>query len=182
MIIQCPECGNRYKLKSKKLGDEGVNIKCTGCEKVFHVSLPPKITGEEAAPPEKKKDKECVLVCDDTPFFREMVRDVMAEAGYTVEVAADGEEALEKVAEAGPDLLILDLQLPGISGFEVVKQIRSSQAWKTLPILAMSGVFTDSADVMSLEDVGADDYIGKDFKPEHLLKRVRNLLGTRDKD
>ena len=105
-----------------------------------------------------------------------MLEEMLTEAGYAVELAASGEEALSKVVKVRPALLILDLQLPGMSGFDVLKVIRDSESSKSLPVLAMSAVYTDSSDVMELEDVGADDYIGKKFKAEHLLRRVRNLL------
>ena len=117
-------------------------------------------------------------VCDDALFFRTMVADVLKEAGLTVETAADGEATLALLPSFRPHLLIVDLQLPGMNGIEVVRRIRADKDHRSLPILAMSGVLTDEAEVTVIKDAGADDCIGKKFKQEHFVERVRRLLGN----
>jgi DNA-binding response OmpR family regulator len=105
-----------------------------------------------------------------------MVSDILQEAGYTVETASNGAEIISKVTSFLPNLLVLDLQLPDMNGFEVVKRIRGGEVLPHLPILAMSAVYTDSSHVMALDDVGANDYISKKFKPDHLLGRISKIL------
>ncbi len=76
-----------------------------------------------------------------------------------------------------PDLVILDLHMPKISGFEIIKEIRQGGAGKDVPILVVSSVFTGAGHVMSLESLGANEFIDKKFKPAYLVGKVRRLLG-----
>jgi predicted Zn finger-like uncharacterized protein len=178
MIVECPKCGSRYRIGEERMSEKEVQVRCSACKTVFKIAGSEAKGGEAAGQPGTPLGNECILVCDDALFFRTMLEEMLTEAGYAVELAASGEEALSKVVEVRPALLILDLQLPGMSGFDVLKVIRDSESSKNLPVLAMSAVYTDSSDIMDLEDIGADDYIGKKFKVEHLLRRVRNLLGS----
>lgn len=173
MIIQCPECGSRYRLGDDRASGDGVQVRCTSCNTVFHAQ-------ESAAAEAPGSSRARILVCDDAPFFRTMLEDILGSADFDVEAVESGEAALAAIEASVPDLLVLDLQLPGMSGFDVIKTIRGGVLVPTLPILAMSAVYTDSADVMDLEDIGANDYIGKKFKPDHLVKRIRRLLGSKD--
>ena len=174
MRIQCPGCGKTYRLDEATVADGPRRVRCRACETVFQAGA---TAGEVAdAPAAPSAGGRRILVCDDALFFRTMVADVLREEGFTVETAADGEETLAVLPSFRPHLLIVDLQLPGMSGIEVIRRVRQEKDSAALPILAMSGVFTESSDVMVMEDAGADDYIGKKFKKEHLVKRVRGLL------
>ena len=166
MIIECPDCSRKYRLDDEQAA-RGVQVRCTACGAVF----------QGGGGPDPGKPGARILVCDDAPFFRTMLDDILGSAGFTVESVDSGEAALRSIERRAPDLLILDLKLPGMSGFDVVREIRGGTSAPDLPILAMSAVYTDSSDVMDLEEVGANDYIGKKFKPEHVVKRVRRLLG-----
>lgn len=177
MIVQCPQCSSRYRLDENRLSGKGGSVRCSKCQKVFPV-LPPSPGGSSSSPgitPSPAAGKK-ILVGDDAPFFRTMVSDILQEGGYIVETASDGAEILAKVASFLPDLLVLDIQLPDMSGFEVVKRIRGGEVLPHLPILAMSAVYTDSSHVMALDDVGANDYISKKFEPDHLLGRISKIL------
>jgi two-component system KDP operon response regulator KdpE len=110
-----------------------------------------------------------ILVVDDEPqIVRALVTNLKVR-GYEVESAATGEEAVQLAATSHPDLLILDLGLPGISGIEVIEAVR---AWSTVPILVLSVRDAERAKVEAL-DAGADDYVTKPFSIEELLARVR---------
>jgi predicted Zn finger-like uncharacterized protein len=172
MNLTCPGCGKTYRVSEERLGDPALKVRCKQCEKVFTVAEGRAGDGPEA--PAAGPDH--ILVCDDAPFFRTMLGEILTEGGYKVETASNGEEALEKIASSVPALLILDLQMPGIDGFEVIRRIRGGSTAPSLTILAVSGIHTDSEDMIELEDAGANDYIGKQFKPEHLLKRVEGLM------
>lgn len=177
MKLTCPGCGSNYRVDESKIPDSSVKLRCPECQFAFTE----KEGGGGARAEEKTtgagEPSNRILVCDDAPFFRTMLKDILADAGYDVETAAGGEEALGKIAASPPALLILDIQMPGMDGYEVIRTIRSGDVVPDLPILAVSGVHTDSSDMIELEDAGANDYIGKQFKPEHLLKRVQGLAG-----
>ncbi len=110
-----------------------------------------------------------VLIVDDEPqIVRALVTNLKVR-GYDVETAATGEEAVELAARSHPDLLILDLGLPGISGIEVIEAVR---AWSSVPIVVLS-VRDGERDKVAALDAGADDYVTKPFGIEELLARVR---------
>lgn len=110
-----------------------------------------------------------VLVVDDEPqIVRALVTNLKIR-GYDVETASTGEEAVERAARCHPDLLILDLGLPGVSGIEVIEAVR---AWSSVPILVLSVRDAERDKVRAL-DAGADDYVTKPFGIEELLARVR---------
>jgi DNA-binding response OmpR family regulator len=122
----------------------------------------------EGAPPR-------ILVADDANYFRQLVGDILREAGFEVFLAIDGDDALNKLVETSPDLIVLDLQLPGRTGFDVIKAVRAGR-FSHLPILVMSSVYTGTDHIMALGDIGANDFINKNFTPDHLIARVRKLL------
>lgn len=110
-----------------------------------------------------------ILIVDDEPQIVRALVTNLEVRGYEVETASSGEEAVELAGVCHPDLLILDLGLPGISGIEVIEAVR---AWSTVPILVLSVRDAERAKVEAL-DAGADDYVTKPFGIEELLARVR---------
>jgi len=113
-----------------------------------------------------------ILVVDDEPRYRYLLRVNLEARGYEVWPATCGEDALDLLAQREPDLIILDLRLPGVDGFEVCRAIRSAS---TVPVLMLTAL-TDHADRVRGLDSGADDYVPKPFNVEELLARVRSLL------
>ena len=109
-----------------------------------------------------------ILVVDDEPQIVRALATNLKVRGYEVETAATGEEAVELAAKARPDLLIVDLGLPGISGIEVIEAVR---AWSSVPIVVLS--VRDAERKVEALDAGADDYVTKPFGIEELLARVR---------
>lgn len=113
-----------------------------------------------------------LLVVDDDRSIREIVQMSLEEEGYVVDTAPDAEEALEAIRRNAPDLLILDVMLPGMNGFDLTKEIRRTSS---LPIILLTAK-TDTIDkVVGLES-GADDYIEKPFEMRELVARMRALL------
>lgn len=110
-----------------------------------------------------------VLVVDDEPQIRRALRTNLAARDYDVDLAATGEEALEQAAAHHPDVVILDLGLPGIDGIAVVEGLRG---WTTVPIIVLS-VRDAEADKIAALDAGADDYVTKPFAMGELLARLR---------
>jgi two-component system response regulator MprA len=117
--------------------------------------------------------KAHILVVDDEPRITNLVRRILAYEGYSVAIAASGTEALDRTLERPPDLVVLDLMLPGLDGLEVAQRLR--EAGDTVPILMLTARDTVSDRVKGLE-TGADDYLVKPFAPEELVARVKALL------
>ena len=113
-----------------------------------------------------------VLIVDDDPAIRDVLRFALAHAGFEVVEAEDGRSALERFAAAAPDLVVLDVMLPGIDGIEVCRALRRQSA---VPILFLSAKEDEIDRVVGLE-IGGDDYIGKPFSPRELVARVKALL------
>ncbi|WP_405428516.1 response regulator transcription factor [Streptomyces erythrochromogenes] len=120
-----------------------------------------------------------VLVVDDDPTVSEVVAGYLERAGFTVDRAVDGPSALEAAARCPPDLVVLDLMLPGIDGLEVCRRLRASGTWAhTLPVVMLTARGEEEDRILGLE-VGADDYVTKPFSPRELVLRVRSVLRRR---
>jgi DNA-binding response OmpR family regulator len=117
-----------------------------------------------------------VLVVDDEAHIRTAVQRALLARGYEVEVASDGQEALDRAATSSPELVVLDLNMPTMDGLEVCRRLRS---WSDVPILVLS-VREDEADKVAALDLGADDYLTKPFGVGELLARIRALLRRSD--
>lgn len=117
--------------------------------------------------------KAHMLVVDDDPRITNLLRRVLAYEGYSVAVAATGDEALNRTLEHAPDLIVLDIMLPGLDGLEVVQRLRA--AGDNVPILLLTARDAVADRVKGFE-IGADDYLIKPFAPEELLARVKSLL------
>jgi two-component system, OmpR family, KDP operon response regulator KdpE len=113
-----------------------------------------------------------ILVVDDEPQIRRALKTALAGHGYDVEVAEDGAAALTAIPTWAPDAVVLDLMMPGVDGFEVVRQTRT---WSQVPIVVLSARGEERAKVEAL-DLGADDYLTKPFGIDELLARLRAVL------
>jgi two-component system KDP operon response regulator KdpE len=113
-----------------------------------------------------------ILVVDDEPQIRRVLRSTLSFRGYTITEASSGEEAIDLVSKSRPDLVLLDVNLPGISGIETCREIRS---WSDVPIIILTVRNAERDKVIAL-DAGADDYVTKPFGIEELLARVRASL------
>lgn len=117
--------------------------------------------------------KAHILVVDDDPRITDLLRRVLAYEGYSVAIAASGNEALTRTLERPPDLIILDIMLPGLDGLEVARRLRA--AGDNVPILMLTARDAVTDRVQGFK-TGADDYLVKPFAPEELVARVMALL------
>jgi two-component system sensor histidine kinase/response regulator len=115
-----------------------------------------------------------ILAVDDTPDNLILVETILESEGFEIDLVADGITALQQIAESPPDLILLDVMMPGIDGYEVTRRIRNNAQLPYIPILLITA-FTESSVVEGL-DAGADDFIRKPFDTDELLARVRSLL------
>jgi two-component system phosphate regulon response regulator PhoB len=119
-----------------------------------------------------------VLVVDDEPDLLELVRFNLDRSGFAVETAASGCEALARLRGAPPDLMLLDLMLPDVSGLEICRQVRADVGLAQLPVIMLTAR-ADEADRLAGLALGVDDYVTKPFSPRDLTLRVRAVLGRR---
>jgi len=117
-----------------------------------------------------------ILVVDDEPDIVRVVSRIMQSCEYTVQTAHDGPEALEKARAERPDVIILDLNLPGMNGFEVTKRLRADKATRAIPIVMMTAAYVSIEDARRGNDSGADEYVVKPFLREVLVHNVQRLL------
>lgn len=117
--------------------------------------------------------KPKVLLVDDEQAITDNLTSFLERAGFTVTVASDGEEALNRVPGFGPDLIVLDILMPKLDGRETLRQLRQAGNWTPVILLTQVGESTERA--MALEE-GADDYLNKPFDPHELVARMRAIL------
>ena len=123
----------------------------------------------EAAP------RAIILVADDEDAIVGLLQDALKSVSYDVVVAHNGEEALQQIAHKAPDLVVLDIQMPKMDGYEVCKQIKSDVYLRHIPVLMLTAQAGTRSKVVGLEQ-GADDYLTKPFEMDELLARIRTLL------
>jgi len=116
-----------------------------------------------------------VLVVDDDALIRQLLGDELVEEGYTVSIAKDGEAALEKVATDPPDLILLDVMMPKLDGFEVCRRLKSDERTILIPVVMLTALMAIEERIKSIE-AGADDFLSKPHNRQELLTRVRSLL------
>lgn len=118
---------------------------------------------------------EQILVVDDEEDILELMRYNLAKEGYQVSCATSGEQALAKAAEESPDLIVLDLMLPGMDGLDVCRQLKTNAGTREVPIVMLTAK-SEEADIVTGLELGADDYVTKPFSPRVLLARIRSVM------
>lgn len=121
-----------------------------------------------------------IVVVDDEPAVGEAVRDLLAAEGYDIETPCDARSALPEILRAAPDLVILDVKMPGMSGWEFCSLLRRQSATRTVPVLFLTGR-QDVRDRITAMQVGGSDYLAKPFGAEDLRRKVQSLLKTRSR-
>lgn len=117
-----------------------------------------------------------ILAVDDSEMIRRLIADTLRPDGYEVLLAADGPEALETARAEAPDLILLDITLPGMDGHEVLSRLREDKATQSTPVVVLSASGDITSQLESLEFEGAVDYITKPFRPADLRETVRMAL------
>jgi DNA-binding response OmpR family regulator len=119
-----------------------------------------------------------VLVVDDDPDVCDLVTYKLEQSGFEVRRASDGDAALREVAKRIPDLVLLDIMMPGISGLEVLERLRSDHTTSLIPVVMLTAKAQEN-DVERGFQLGADDYVVKPFSPRELVRRVTAVLSRR---
>ena len=199
MIVPC-ECGAKLKIDDAKIGDKGSRIRCPRCSAILHVKKKADQTVERApaasalfqekaaspasaSPPSPVQPSPpassmpVVLIAHDSEAVREMMRALLSEAGFGVETAADGVEALKKASEIRPQAMILDVGLPGIYGFELCERLKGDEHTSAIKIVLLTSVYDVGRYKREPANLyGADDYIEKHHISDYLTLKIRKLL------
>ncbi len=122
--------------------------------------------------------KKRILLVDDEVDFVEVLRVRLENSNYEVVVAYDGEEGLERAEREEPDLIILDIMLPKINGFDVCRKLKVDENFKNIPIIMLTAKF-QANDIKFGMAMGADAYITKPFEPHLLIEKIRELLNKK---
>ncbi len=122
--------------------------------------------------------KETILIVDDEQDILELIKYNLKNEGYSILTAQAGEQAIKIAKQSLPDLVVLDLMLPGIDGFEVTRYLRNAEQTRDLPIVMLTAKGEESDIITGLE-LGANDYISKPFSPKVLVARIRAILRRR---
>ena len=117
-----------------------------------------------------------ILVVEDTEDNRQIIRDLLTSAGYEMIEAVNGEEGVTMAAEHRPDLILMDIQLPVIDGYEATRRIKAQPELKHIPIIAVTS-YALSGDEAKTREAGCDAYVAKPFSPRQLLAKIREFLG-----
>ena len=116
-----------------------------------------------------------ILVIEDTEDNRQILRDLLTAAGYAIVEATDGATGVAMAAEQLPDLILMDIQLQVIDGYEATRRIKADPATKHIPIVAVTS-YALAGDELKTREAGCDGYIAKPYSPRHLLEKVREFL------
>jgi predicted Zn finger-like uncharacterized protein len=182
MIVSC-ECGAKLKIDDAKISGKGMKVRCPRCGNVIPVhkpsSLPsmPSLKTAASTPAPASFSDALVLVAHDSDVVRKTVTDFLSEAGFRVDTAADGVEALRKAIEKRPQGMVLDVGLPGIYGFELCERLKGNPETVSTKIVLLSSVYDMRRYKRTPTNLyGADDYIEKHHIPDSLVSKLRKLI------
>jgi len=116
-----------------------------------------------------------ILVAEDHEDNRQILRDLLASGGFDMIEANDGERAVTAAEESHPDLILMDIQLPGIDGYEATRRIKANPALKAIPIIMVTS-YALSGDDAKARQAGCDDYVAKPYSPRQLLAKIRRYI------
>jgi two-component system, cell cycle response regulator DivK len=116
-----------------------------------------------------------ILVVEDQPDNRQIIRDMLADTGYEIAEAENGEEALAAITKQRPDLILMDIQLPIMDGYAATRRIKTDPALKSIPVIAVTS-YALSGEERKAREAGCDDYVPKPYSPRQLLAKIRQYL------
>ena len=160
------------------LAESGIEKAAEGLTTLEEITKVVDVSEEEPAPPETAeavREKPKILISDDEDDIRMVLKKRLESAGYDVITASNGAEAVETAVKEKPDLIIMDVMMPVMDGFEATRILRSKLETAVIPIVMLTAKQTKEDELEGL-DAGADDYITKPFDKDKLLARIRMLL------
>jgi DNA-binding response OmpR family regulator len=118
-----------------------------------------------------------ILIADDSQAVRDILQMSLETLGYSVLIAEDGERAMERIQSASPDLIIADVMMPKVNGFQICRRVKSDPATRRTPVILLTAR-SGQEDVFWGKDCGADEYMTKPFSPSRVVQRVGEVLGA----
>lgn len=125
-------------------------------------------------------EKKRILCIEDEPEMIDLIRLILAQQGFDVQGADGGREGLAMVQENPPDLILLDLMMPDVDGWEVYQQIKADETLQNIPVIVVTAKAQNIDKVLGLHIAKVDDYISKPFSPQALLESVKKVLGEKN--
>lgn len=179
MLVRCPQCGTEFRLLEYNLDERVVKYLCPGCENIVRIDLElDEVHSSSSSSSYSTLDRrKTVLVADDDRMILDLAACLLRDAGFNVLLASDGEEALRLIREQHPDLVVLDLLMPRMTGFDVLREVRQDERIKDTPVVALSGVYKDNV-VDFLHHLGAKGFLDKGQIREALVFRAQQLLAS----
>jgi len=177
MLVRCPQCKTEFRLVDYAAEDRVVRYLCPGCEAIVRIdlTLDEVHSSSSAGSYRNLRRRRTVLVADDAGPILHLAEGLLLEAGYNVLTAGDGVEALRIVREEHPDLVVLDLLMPRLTGFDVLREIRQDERVKDTPVLVISSVYKDNI-LGFLHQLGAQGFLDKQQIEASLAFRVQSIL------
>lgn len=179
MLVGCPKCRTLYRLDDSRIKAEGSTLRCSRCRTVFRVAG--KVSA--AAPPvaaassERSRDSIVVLVANESPDFCRAVERTLASEPFTVFYRHDGRETLDLIEERLPDVVVLDVALPTVYGFEICDRIRNTPALSSVKTILIASIYDKTRYKREPQSLyGADDYIEKHHIPDSLAAKIYRLV------
>jgi predicted Zn finger-like uncharacterized protein len=166
MLISCPECKTKFKFDEQKVSSTGVKLRCSKCSAVF------RLASEAAA----GSGQLTVLVAHESREFCDAVQKVLASEPFTLISCHDGKEALELIAKIMPDVVLLNVALPTMYGFQVSEALRSNPATRAVKIILLAAIYDKTKYKRAPQSLyGADDYIEQHHIPDSLAAMIYRL-------
>ena len=116
-----------------------------------------------------------ILIVEDQEDNRQILRDLLSSTDYEMVEAENGQEALDAVARKRPDLILMDIQLPVMDGYEATRRIKATPEWQSIPVIVVTS-YALSGDAEKARAAGCDDYVTKPYSPRQLLAKIREYL------
>ena len=180
MLIVCPGCKTKFSFDEKKVGADGIKLRCSKCRTVFRVvrkSPPPVAAVSPADSVSAQSPGIKVVVANESPAFCKAVTKVLASEPFAVFTYNDGKEAFSAIVRLKPDVVLLDVALPSMYGFEVCEAIRKNPDVASAKIILIASIYDKTRYKRSPQSLyGADDYIEKHHIPDTLATMIYRLV------
>jgi len=179
MLVRCPECRTEFRLVGFEGDERVVSYFCSACDRIVRIDLeldeiPSSSSSSSYRSVERRRT---VLVADDDERELALAEKLLRGAGYNVLRAENGEEALRVIRESHPDLVVLDLLMPRMSGFDVLRAMERDERLSGIPVVAVSGVVKENL-LDFLRQRGADGFVERGRVRDRLVSETRQLLGS----
>lgn len=177
MLVRCPQCRSEIRLADFDKDAKVIRYLCPGCNDIVPIDLElDEIASSSSSGSFRSLDRvRQVLIADDTPEFLALADQLLTAAGYKTLLAVDGLEALRIIREEHPDLVLLDLLMPRMTGFDLLREIKKDERIENTKVLVMSGVYKENI-LEFLQRLGAEGFLEKSQLENTLVFRVQSLL------